>query len=481
LRAIRLLALTAALGCTPAAGALAQAAGQTQPAASASTDGPDPAPTATPPSIQSSLGPYGDPGDLRALFAARGIAYSLTYLGETLGVASRGMRRGGIYEGRLDAQIDLDLEWLAGWTGAALHANAYQIHGRNLSRYYVGNLMTVSGIEALPSTRLYELWLEQKLFRDTVSVRAGQLAADTEFLLSQYAGLFVNATFGWPTITAVDLPNGGPAYPLATPGVRVKWSPTPDLTFMAAVFNGYPAGPGPGDPQINNRNGLEFRARDPAFLIGEAAYAYNQGKGAAGLPGTIKLGGWYHAAGFDHLRQAAPTAGATSLLLADPTGSGIARRLRGNEGAYAVLDQLLYRVEGTEDQGLAGFVRVSASPGDRNLVSVYADGGLTYKGVFPGRLDDTFGVSLAYAKISQAARGLDADTAFFNAGTFVPVRSSEALVEVTYQAQIVPGFTVQPDFQYVWRPGGGVINPRGPTAEVIKNAAILGVRAITRY
>jgi carbohydrate-selective porin OprB len=55
----------------------------------------------------------------------------------------------------------------------------------------------VSNIEALPATRLYELWAEQKLFDNTVSVRVGQLAADTEFILSQYAAVFVNSTFGF--------------------------------------------------------------------------------------------------------------------------------------------------------------------------------------------------------------------------------------------------------------------------------------------
>src|SRR4051794_6698762 len=94
------------------------------------------------------------------------------------------------------------------------------------NKSHLGNLMTASGIEALPSTRLYELWLEQKFFDDTVALRAGQLAADTEFLVSQYATLFVNATFGWPAITAADLPSGGPAYPLATPGIRLKVAPT---------------------------------------------------------------------------------------------------------------------------------------------------------------------------------------------------------------------------------------------------------------
>src|SRR4051812_40603281 len=85
-----------------------------------------------------------------------GIALSATYIGEALGNASGGVRRGAIYEGRLDFGVDVDLEKRAGWGGATLHANFYQIHGSGLSRDYIGNLMLVSGIEALPATRLYE-------------------------------------------------------------------------------------------------------------------------------------------------------------------------------------------------------------------------------------------------------------------------------------------------------------------------------------
>src|ERR1700712_5487318 len=86
-----------------------------------------------------------------------GVALSATYIGEVLGNASGGIRRGVVYDGRLDLGVDVDLEKLTGWSGATFHANIYQIHGDGLSRDYVGNLMLVSGIEAYPSTRLYEL------------------------------------------------------------------------------------------------------------------------------------------------------------------------------------------------------------------------------------------------------------------------------------------------------------------------------------
>ena len=359
-----------------------------------------------------------------------------------------------------------------GLLGEARH----QLHGRGLSGCCLGNLLTASGIEALPATRLYELWLEQKLLGGKVTVRAGQLAADTEFLVTQYGSLFVNATFGWPAITAANLPGGGPSYPLATPGVRLKLAPTDSVSVLLAAFNGDLAGPGSDDPQRKNRSGTNFRVRDPALLLGEVSYSYHQGKDAAGLPGILKLGGYHHFGRFNDQRS-----GIDGLSLADPDSAGIARSLRGASGIYGVLDQLLYRVPGTTDQGLGLFVRAAASPSDRDLISFYADGGVTYKGLLPGRENDTVGVSVSYARVSDATRGLDRDAARFGGQAGSPIRSSEMLVEATYQAQVVPGFTVQPDFQYIIRPGGNVPNPRNPNGAAIKNAALVGLRATIRY
>nr|WP_210261029.1 carbohydrate porin [Enterovirga sp. DB1703] len=461
--------------------ALAQgegAAGE-QPGDAVASDQPGSQPPAD--SIQSALRPAGDPGGLRGTLAARGIAYSLTYIGEGLGNVSGGQRRGATYAGRLDGQLDIDLGRLAGWGGATVHTNVYQIHGRGLSRDHLGNLLAVSGIEALPSTRLYELWLEQRLFDGRLSVRAGQLAADTEFVVSQYAALFMNSTFGFPGLLAADLPNGGPAYPLATPGMRARFAPDESWSASVGLFNGAPAGPRSADPQRDNPDGLAFRTRDPALVMAELACSYDAGIAGAALPGTAKLGAWGHLARFDHQRLAEPGPGAAAPLLADPTSSGIGRRLPGNVGGYLVVDQLLYRPPGSEDGGLGMFARLLGAPGDRNLVGFYADAGLTYKGLLPGRPDDTVGVSFAYARVSDAARAFDADLGVFAPGAFRPQRRSEAVLEATYQAQIVPGWTVQPDFQYIRRPGAGMADPRSPTGAAVKDAAVFGLRSSIRY
>ena len=89
--------------------------------------------------------------------------------------------------------------------------------------------MPVSNLEATDATRLFELWFEQHLFDDKVAIRFGQLAADAEFIISEGGGYFLNGTWGWPSITAADLPSGGPAYPqlrpaCASPSLRTtKW------------------------------------------------------------------------------------------------------------------------------------------------------------------------------------------------------------------------------------------------------------------
>src|SRR3954449_8736002 len=151
--------------------ALAQSANETrgtggQPEAAGQPETSDkPSAQPPPPSIASSLGPLGDLWGARTSLEKAGITFSLTYIGEVLGNTSGGLRRGSIYEGRLDTQIDADLEKLLGWSGAAFHTNVYQIHGHGLSRYDLGNLMTASGIEALPSTRLLRTLARTEVLR----------------------------------------------------------------------------------------------------------------------------------------------------------------------------------------------------------------------------------------------------------------------------------------------------------------------------
>jgi porin len=415
----------------------------------------------------------GDPGDARTRLEGYGISLGLTETSEVLGNATGGRRQGVVYEGATEASLGLDLGKAIGLAGGVFNISAFQIHGRGLSTNNVDNLHVISSIEADRATRLFELWYQQAFLGGRLDVKLGQQSADLEFAVSQYAGLFINSSFGWPTLAAVDLPAGGPAYPLAALGVRLRAQPAEPLTVLLGVFNGTPAGLGTGDPQLRDPSGTSFRLGDGVFVIGEAQYAINAGQGASGLPGTYKIGAWYNSNAFTDQFFA----GAGGITAAGPFAIAPSAR-RGDWSVYAVADQLVWRPAGTGEGGVGVFARAMGAPGDRNQVNVFADGGVTCKGVF-GWENDTVGLGVGWARISDRARQGDAALAALGDG-FVPVRTGEVVLELTYQHQVAPWWQVQPDFQYVISPGGGIANPDRPDKRV-GDAAVFGIRTTITF
>jgi porin len=407
-----------------------------------------------------------------------GYNLQLNYTGEVLGNPTGGVKQAAINEGLFEMSIDGDLDKIAGLSGATFHINAYVIHGRGLSTFNLFDISPLSGIEARPTTRLFEAWVEQQFFQGLAAVRIGQLSADTEFFISDLAALHIDGTFGWPDIMTADLPSGGgPNYPLATPGVRLKLTPNDQTTLLAALFNGDPSGAGfTGLQQHKDPSGINFRLKDPPFLIGEAQFKYNQGKDSTGLAGTIKLGAWHHFENFSEERF-----DINGLPLADPLSRGNALVHRGNTGAYGVIDQLIWRLLGDDPKkGVGVFARTSATPSDRNLIDFYADAGVNFIGLWDMRPNDSFGTAASYSHISPKVSESDADAALFTSAA-LPVRDYEIAFELTYQAQIVPGFLVQPVFQYIFHPGGGAINPINPAAGRIPDAAVFGIRTTIKF
>jgi porin len=77
---------------------------------------------------------------------------------------------------------------------------------------------------------------------------------------------------------------------------------------------------------------------------------------------------------------------------------------------------------------------------------------------------------MGFAHISPAVSAYDRDVAFYahlaDPNAFTRVRSTETYVELTYQYQAHPWLQLQPDLQYVFNPGGGIVNPADPVRPV---------------
>jgi porin len=342
-------------------------------------------------------------------------------------------------------------------------------HGPFFSQTYLGNILAASNLEAGPVARLYALWYEQNAPDDKWSVRTGLMLADSQFAQSQTATSFINNGISWPTFLAGNLPASGPAYPLPAPGVRLRVKPRDDLAFQVGVYSGDPtAGAGSNLPEPIP-TGTVFSFRGSTFLIGEASYLPN----GWGFPGAYRIGAWYHTSSA-FADQRYDTIG---LSLANPNTTGVPLNHTGDSGIYGVIDQTLYRVPGTGDQGVSAFVRAGGAPNDRNLINFYGDAGVVYKGLLSGRPDDKVGIATAYARVGENARELDADTATYG-GSYFPIRGGETMIELMYQAQLTKWWTLQPDLQYIIRPGGGVLNPDG---SLRPNAWVVGLRTSLNF
>jgi porin len=421
---------------------------------------------------------FGDLGGLRPALSKYGISLNITETSELLGNITGGVHQGAAYDGLTQAALQLDTEHAFHWYGGLFNVSALQIHGRNLSQDNLFSLQTASGIEADRATRLWELWYQQKFFdEDRVDVKIGQQSLDQEFMVSQNAGLFVNTMFGWPMLPSADLPGGGPAYPLSALGVRLRWRPTDSLTLLTGVFNGSPVSNNTGDPQKQNPSGTSFPLNGGALVIAELQYAYPSlgtmvyADESEPMARTYRIGVWYDSESFPDQEI-----DNTGRSLANPLSSGTPASHVGNYAFYGVADQMIWRSDEDPDRTASCFARVMGTPEeDRNQVDFSMNAGFTMNEPIPQRDDDTCGIGMGFAKVSNRASALDRDTNFYN-GTNFPVRTNETFIEATYSYELTPWCHLQPDFQYVFNPGGGLANPNSPSGKKIKDEAIFGIR-----
>ena len=354
---------------------------------------------------------------------SKALSFPFSYTGEGFANLSGGYKQGAIYEGLLSVGVQGDLNQLTGWQGASFLVSGLYPHGPSLTDNYVHDFNVVSNIDAYDSLRLYEAWLQQELADGKLSIRLGQILADTEFFVSDNGALFINSAFG--AIPLVAQEGNPPIFPQAAPGMRLRWTASDAVSVQVGIFDG-----DIGDAATDNKHGVEWDAGGGVLAITEVAYKWKDS--------VFKLGAFFHS---------------TEETEAFPD---TARHT--NAGGYFIVDQQLWRKPETEDQGLSGFLRIGAAPEDRNVVPFYFDTGFNYRGLLPGRDKDIAGLGFSFTKLSGNLSDDNGE----------PLCSHhEAILEATYKVVLKDWLTVQPDFQYIINPGASQSAP---------NAFVAGLR-----
>jgi porin len=398
---------------------------------------------------------FGDWCGYRTQLEAGGITPSLSFVSDMLGNPVGGLRHGFTEADNLGFSAVFDLEKLYCVDGGSFLVSMSQRSGASLSAIDIGNTFTTQQVFGGPTFKVIDLAYKQTLQDDDVEFQIGRIAAGDDFLVSPYDYVFVQNGFcGNPVGIFINSP-GMSGYPNATWGSLLKLRPTERTYVMGGVYN--------GDPTIRDldNHGLDMSLNGPAFVIAEAAYQTNQLKGDRGLPGNYKIGSWWDGNDFAELEtQALATA---NPGLAVPTHEG-------NYGFYGLFDQVLVKFSGPGEEivrglGVVGSV-VVAPDQSISQMPYFFTAGVAARGLDRCRPRDVGAFGVVFGEFSGDLRRGQRQAQQID--PTIGVQDHETALEWTYIFRFMNGaYFVQPDMQYIIRPGG--------TGE-IPNALVLGTQ-----
>jgi porin len=385
----------------------------------------------------------GDWGGWRTDLEDAGLSFELVYTGEVYGNVSGGLARGARYVDNFDLVLAGDLEQLVGWSGGSFLVYGLGNNG-GVPSDLTGDLQIQSNIEAPRAWRLYEAWLEQTLFDDRLSIKAGLYDLNAEFDVNETGSLFLNSSHGIGADFAQSGVLGPSVFPVTSLAARVRWTPLEDLFVQGAILDGVP-----GDPKDLTRTAVILSRDDGLLLVGEIGYLaegealfaghHETRPGRRGpkepphtLATKLALGTWAYTAEFE------------DVLRVDASGQPVEDR--GNWGLYVLGEQAIYSEPTEPGQGLSLFLRLGYADPRFNQLELYSGGGLVSRGLIPGRDRDQVGFAVA-----AGHNGSDFEQARQRDG--LPVDDAEVALEWTYRWHLLGWATVQGDVFYIVNPG----------------------------
>lgn len=371
----------------------------------------------------------------RSSTAQNGLEIELAYIGEVWSNSSGGYGTKSDYLHNIDLVFAFDLEEFMGWQGATFTSYFLGNYG-GVPSESAGAAQGISNIAADDEWKLYEIWIEQNLFSDKLSILFGLFDLNSEFDSREASALFINPSHGIGADFAQTGLNGPSIFPNASLALRLKYQIHDNFYLRTALFDGVP------DFRENpSRTIVKLCREDGALSATEFVYESDTKEFEKGYS-KAAVGGWYYTTEFEEF------------------SSDAHKTRNGSYGFYAFAETFLYSEPFNRDQGLAGFLRVGSADDKVNPFDQYWGGGIIYKGPFEGRDDDIFGAAFAYVRTGRSYRECNLQNGIAN-------NNFELALEVTYSYQVLPWIALQPDIQYVVHPGA---------VDNINNSLVFGLR-----
>jgi porin len=399
-----------------------------------------------------------------------GISIGLTQTMDAYGNPVGGIKKGAAYDGLFNLELEFDLSKKLGLSNTKFHIEGTVTQGQNLSANYVGSIFPSSSIaDQYHVASLVDAWLERTFFDNALTLRGGQMVAQNIFATSESASLFINATFAYPFIFAVNLPQDGATFVDAAPGVLARVNASQNLIWQTAVFNALPSGlNGSG-----NRYGIEFPLGNGTMTWSELIYTPVVDTNTDTIPYVYKVGSWYNSTSLNPRESII-----NGQTFATPSSADAS--VNGTYSIYLSVDNEIWRAGATPNKNVRGFLRTASNPNvNHNFMTAYVDAGLRFSGFVPHRSHDVFGIAAAWGNLSPSfSNQVSQYNQYYSQNA--PIPTAESVIEITYLSPIEKWWSAQPFLQYIINPGGGTANPNVPNQR-ISNATVIGLRVAVSF
>lgn len=390
----------------------------------------------------------GDWSDTRTELSDKGVTFASSFVCDILGNATGGNEQGARYDSSMGWDINFDLEKMVGMIGTQFHVSGLWRAGQNLSKATIGNDIVCSSIFGSEQFRFYFLYLEKTFLDKRVNIRVGRIAAGDDFAFSPLYWTFVsNGIDGCPITIPINM--FFTVYPTATWGARAKVNLFGDFNMQSGIYD--------GDDRVQRLSayGLDFslRLKKGIAFAHELSYNPTAVSGVKGMAGNYKAGIYYNG---ETCRELYSDINGNSAAI-----SGLDKKKHiGNYNVYFHVDQMIYKENKKDDQGLTPLFAAVVGPQNINKFPFFIMSGLIYKGLIPGFDNDVTACQVMWARYSDQLRRSQVESG-------QDPQRYELVLEFTHKINITPWMYLQPDMQYIINPGG---------TGTIKNAYVIGTR-----
>ncbi|MFO7769317.1 MAG: carbohydrate porin [bacterium] len=404
---------------------------------------------------------YQPPG---AVWSRAGVTVEPFYTGAIISNLIGGVQRGRSLHGVADLVLTADPIPLVGWPGVRFGLSVVGTHGDDPGAL-VGDYQGVSDIAAPAALRLYELWLQKRLFDDRLSLLAGIYDVNAAFDVLETAGLFFNGSVGMGPGFACGGPVGAPTYPCPGLSLLARVGLGEEMELLGMAADGVP-----GDPHDPERP-LYRLGGDEGFLLGSELAWVRGGDVLGVVPSAAPRARAHRRRSGPHRLRRAGGGGQgvrvrergaergtlqyskialglwrnTSRFPILPAGGGDPLTREGSWGGYLLAERTLGVSRSDPRRANSFHLRVGMADRETEEVDRYASLGTVASRPMRDTGAQQFGAAVTAARLSRTGAEV--------LGVSGEGDRWEVAFEMTWRVEPIRGLALQPDIQYVMNPG----------------------------